>query len=60
MLQRLQSEEQEMKKQNGVLDQQITSVMSEMQRLEAKKANLERSLSFMDDEITSQRSRIES
>jgi structural maintenance of chromosome 3 (chondroitin sulfate proteoglycan 6) len=49
-----------MKAQNGVIDQQITSVMSEMQRLEAKKANLERSLTFMDEDVISHNSRIES
>lgn len=49
-----------MKRQNEVIDQQITSVMSEMQRLEAKKANLERSLTFMDEDVVAQNSRIES
>lgn len=60
VLHQFQSEEKEMKRQNEVIDQQITSVMSEMQRLEAKKANLERSLTFMDEDVVAQNSRIES
>lgn len=59
-LRRLETEEKEMKDQNGQVDKQITTIMSEMQRLQAKKANLDHLLTRMDEEISTQNSRLES
>eukprot|EP00978_Attheya_sp_CCMP212_P042511 scaffold260271_cov49-Attheya_sp.AAC.1 len=58
-LKKLQVEQREMQRKATSIDQQISSVMGEVQRFEAKQANLEHLINRTEDEIATTQSKID-
>lgn len=58
-LSRLDLEQTELNNATALIDQQITSLMTDLQKLEAKRANMEQLLFRSEEEIASQKARVD-